>query len=86
VPEHLVIVGAGPAGSELATAFVGLGGKVTSITGGGEVLGRFEPEAGKRVREALVKKRVDVRLGTSVVKVDRKGEEKVNVRRDRVWF
>lgn len=44
-----------------------------------EVLGRFEPEAGKRVREALVKKGVDVRLGTSVIKVDRKGEEKVNV-------
>jgi pyruvate/2-oxoglutarate dehydrogenase complex dihydrolipoamide dehydrogenase (E3) component len=73
VPEHLIIVGAGPVGSELATAFVGLGGKVTLITGGEEVLGRFEPEAGKRVREALVKKRVDVR-------VDRKGEEKVDVR------
>jgi NADH dehydrogenase FAD-containing subunit len=52
---------------------------LTLITGGGEVLGKFEPEAGKRVREALVKKGVDVRLGTSVVKVDRKGEEKVDV-------
>jgi pyruvate/2-oxoglutarate dehydrogenase complex dihydrolipoamide dehydrogenase (E3) component len=79
VPEHLIIVGAGPVGSELATAFVGLGGKVTLITGGGEVLGRFEPEAGRKVREALVKKGVDVRLGTRVVKVDRQGEGKVEV-------
>jgi pyruvate/2-oxoglutarate dehydrogenase complex dihydrolipoamide dehydrogenase (E3) component len=80
VPEHLIIVGVESVGSELATAFVGPGGKVTLITGGGEVLERFEPEAGKRVREALVKKRVDVRLGTRVVKVDRRGEEKVDVR------
>ena len=79
VPEHLIIVGAGPVGSELATAFVRLGGKVTLIMGGREVLGRFEPEAGRRVREALVKKGVDVRLGTSVVKVNRKGEGKVEV-------
>ena len=79
VPEHLIIISAGPVGSELATAFVGLGERLTLITGGGEELGRFEPEAGKRVREALVKKGVDVRLGTSVVKVDRKGEEKVDV-------
>jgi pyruvate/2-oxoglutarate dehydrogenase complex dihydrolipoamide dehydrogenase (E3) component len=73
VPEHLIIVGAGPVGSELATAFVGLGGNVTLITGGGKVLGRFEPEAGKRVREALVKKRVDVRLGTSGSQGGREG-------------
>ena len=74
VAEHLITVGAGPVGSELATAFVGFGGKVTLITVGGEVLGRFAPEAGRRVRDALVKKGVDVRLGTRVVKVDRKGK------------
>ena len=79
MPEHLIIVSAGPVGGELAIAFVGLGGNVDVDHGRREVLGRFEPEAGKRVREALVKKGVDGRLGTSVVKLGRKGEEKVDV-------
>ena len=42
-------------------------------------IGRFEPEAGRRVREALVNKGVDIRLGTRVVKADRKGERKIEV-------
>jgi pyruvate/2-oxoglutarate dehydrogenase complex dihydrolipoamide dehydrogenase (E3) component len=79
VPEHLVVVGAGPVGCELATAFAGLGGKVTLIVGGGEVLGRFEPEAGRRVREGLRKKGVDVRVRAKVVRVERKGEGRVEV-------
>ena len=75
VPKHLIILGSGPVGCELATAFVGFGGRVTLISGAEEVLSRFEPEAGRRVREALVKKGVDVRLRTNVLKVERKGEE-----------
>ena len=73
VPDHLIIIGSGPVGCELATAFVGFGGRVTVVSGGEEVLGRFEPEAGKRVREGLIKKGVDVRLQTKIVRVDRKG-------------
>src|SRR5271155_4362851 len=51
VPEHLIIVGAGPVGSELATTFVGLGGKGDVDHCGREGVGGVEPEAGRRVRE-----------------------------------
>jgi pyruvate/2-oxoglutarate dehydrogenase complex dihydrolipoamide dehydrogenase (E3) component len=79
VPAHLVVVGSGPVGCELATAFVGFGGQVTLVAGGGSVLRRFEPEAGRRVREGLREKGVDVKLGTEVVKVERKGDGRVEV-------
>ena len=75
VPDHLIILGSGPVGCELATAFVGFGGRVTLVSGGEELLSRFEPEAGKRVREGLVSKGVDVRLQAKPVKVERKGEK-----------
>ncbi|KIW89773.1 uncharacterized protein Z519_09930 [Cladophialophora bantiana CBS 173.52] len=66
VPEHLIIVGSGVVGCEMATAFSTFGSKVTMISATSEVLGRYEPEAGKRVREALTARNVVFHLSSRV--------------------
>ncbi|KIW38617.1 uncharacterized protein PV06_09569 [Exophiala oligosperma] len=69
VPGHLIIVGGGVVGSEMATAFSTFGSKVTLICPNSEILPKFEPQAGKLVREALTAQGVDFHLSAKVVEV-----------------
>ncbi|KIV76947.1 hypothetical protein PV11_08793 [Exophiala sideris] len=69
VPEHLIIVGAGVVGSEMATAFATYGSKVSVITPTSEILPRYEPEAARRVREALIEQNVEFHLSSRAVEV-----------------
>jgi pyruvate/2-oxoglutarate dehydrogenase complex dihydrolipoamide dehydrogenase (E3) component len=55
VPEHLIVVGAGPVGTELATAYRQLGSKVILVTRNSRILPKFEPEASKRIWQASSK-------------------------------
>jgi pyruvate/2-oxoglutarate dehydrogenase complex dihydrolipoamide dehydrogenase (E3) component len=71
VPDHLIILGAGAVGTEMATLYNQMGSKVTLISG--RVLPKMVPEAGKMVQESLAKAGVDVRLGLKITKVDRTG-------------
>lgn len=66
VPERLAIVGAGGVGVELATAWQGLGSKVTLLARGSGLLPRMEPFVGELIRRGLTGAGVDVRLGVSV--------------------
>lgn len=67
IPEHLIVIGGGVVGSEMATAYATYGSKVTVITPTSEILDRYEPEAGRRVREALAAQNVDFHLSSRVV-------------------
>ena len=69
VPDHLVILGAGVVGAEMATLYNQLGSKVTLI--GTRLLPKVVPEASDIVHKSLTKAGVDVRLGLKVSKVDR---------------
>ncbi|OQU97393.1 hypothetical protein CLAIMM_03327 [Cladophialophora immunda] len=80
VPEHLIIVGSGVVGCEMATAFSTFGSKVTMISATSEVLGRYEPEAGKRVREALTARNVDFHLSSRVAEAWKEGDGKISVK------
>jgi pyruvate/2-oxoglutarate dehydrogenase complex dihydrolipoamide dehydrogenase (E3) component len=73
VPEHLLIVGGGPVGTELATAYKQLGSEVTLVTGTPRILPKFEPEASKRVLASLEKSGVKVILAAHVTNVKRDG-------------
>ncbi|OBI89346.1 NAD(P)/FAD-dependent oxidoreductase [Mycobacterium sp. 1245805.9] len=66
VPERLAVVGAGGVGVEMATAWQGLGSKVTLLARGPGLLPRMEPFVGELIGRGLVEAGVDVRLGTSV--------------------
>lgn len=66
LPEHLLVLGGGPIGCELAQAFRRLGAQVTLIEGADRLLGNDEPEAGKVLLTVLRREGVTVRLGAPV--------------------
>jgi pyruvate/2-oxoglutarate dehydrogenase complex dihydrolipoamide dehydrogenase (E3) component len=76
-PEHLIVIGAGPLGLELAQAFRRLGSAVTVIEAG-EPLAREDPECAAVVLDALAREGVELRAGIAVARVDGKNA-KVNV-------
>ncbi|KAL3490233.1 hypothetical protein BJX62DRAFT_238373 [Aspergillus germanicus] len=79
VPEHLVIIGAGPVGTEMASAYAGYGGKVTLLSASAEILPGQEPQAGRLVREALQDANVDVRVSVRATHVQKNADGSVTV-------
>ncbi|WP_436535866.1 dihydrolipoyl dehydrogenase family protein [Actinoplanes sp. HUAS TT8] len=71
VPARLAVVGAGPVGVEMATAWQGLGSAVTLIAREARVLPQFEDFAGDLVGAALRQAGVDVRLDATVTSMRR---------------
>jgi len=70
VPESMVILGGGPAGSELAQAWASLGSTITLIQGEKRLLPREEPFAGEQVAISLRETHgVDVRTGVLAERV-----------------
>ncbi|OII06927.1 NAD(P)/FAD-dependent oxidoreductase [Curtobacterium sp. MCBA15_008] len=70
VPESLLVIGGGVAGTELATAWASLGSTVTLVARG-RLLGGQEPFAGELVEKGLRELGVDVRVRTDIDRVTR---------------
>lgn len=70
IPASLAILGGGVVGVEMATAYAGLGAKVTLIARSG-LLGTMEPFAGEMVEASLTKLGVTVRTGVDLVDAHR---------------
>lgn len=77
VPAHLIILGAGPVGSEFATVYVQLGSKVTLVTRRSRVLPSVVAKASRRVRQGLEALGVTVMTDVEPRKVQRDGERVV---------
>lgn len=71
-PDHLIIIGAGPIGLEMAQAHVRLGSQVTVIEGA-EPLGHDDPELAAVVLEALRRDGVRIISGALAEKITAKG-------------
>jgi pyruvate/2-oxoglutarate dehydrogenase complex dihydrolipoamide dehydrogenase (E3) component len=69
LPRHLVVLGGGPIGVELAQAFRRLGSAVTVVQSGPELLPRDEPEARAALTRVLVREGVEVRTGARATAV-----------------
>ncbi len=69
-PEHLIVVGGGPIGLEMAQAHRRLGAQVTVLEAL-EVLGPDDRELAAVVRAHLIKEGVDVQEGTAVKRVEK---------------
>jgi len=72
LPEHLIVLGAGPIGMELGQAFRRLGSEVT-IVEAGTPLGRFEPEHAELALEAIEADGVSLISGVAATKVESQG-------------
>jgi len=73
LPRRLAVVGGGPIGCELAQAFARLGSRVTILQSAAQILEREDPDAAAILDRALREEGIDVRTGTSVVRVERRG-------------
>ena len=71
-PEHLIVVGGGPIGTELGQAFRNLGAQVT-IVEMDKLLPRDDPELVEVLRRRLMEDGVDLREGAQVKAVARDG-------------
>lgn len=70
LPERLLVLGGGAIGCELGQAFSRLGSQVTLVEGADRLLPREDPEAGGRLRAALVRDGIDVRVGVALASVE----------------
>lgn len=68
-PAHLVIMGGGAIGVELAQAFAELGSRVTLVEALPRILGKEEPEASAVITAVLERAGVEVRTGAPVERV-----------------
>ena len=68
-PEHLLVLGGGPIGVELAQAFRRLGSPVTVVEAAPTILGREEPEARAALVRVLEREGVVLRTGAAVERV-----------------
>lgn len=69
LPAHLLVLGGGPIGLELAQAFRRLGSQVTVVESAPSIIGREEPEAQQVLRTVLEREGVSVRAGAKAVRV-----------------
>jgi pyruvate/2-oxoglutarate dehydrogenase complex dihydrolipoamide dehydrogenase (E3) component len=76
-PDHLIVIGAGAVGSEMATAYASFGSKVSLISGSEEILPAVDPEAGRIVRETMESRGISVKTGVRVVEVVSEGAKSV---------
>ncbi len=76
LPRHLIVLGGGPIGCEMAQAFVRLGSKVTLVERD-RLLPRAETEQADLLVDRLRAEGVDLRTGSEATAVRREGEDLV---------
>ncbi|GAA4482982.1 NAD(P)/FAD-dependent oxidoreductase [Rhodococcus olei] len=79
VPRHLLVLGGGPVGVEMAQAVCRLGGQVTLIEGAPHVLARGAASLGEAVGDVLRRDGVELVLGMRAAAARRDGEDFVLV-------
>jgi pyruvate/2-oxoglutarate dehydrogenase complex dihydrolipoamide dehydrogenase (E3) component len=77
LPRRLAVIGAGPIGCEMAQAFARFGSAVTLFERLGQILPREDLDAAALVEQRLRADGVQVALETGIVRVERRGAEKV---------
>jgi pyruvate/2-oxoglutarate dehydrogenase complex dihydrolipoamide dehydrogenase (E3) component len=77
LPRHLVVIGAGPIGCELAQAFARLGARVTLINRDAHVLPREDADAARVVEQAMERHGVRILHGAAVTRVESGGGQRI---------
>ncbi len=82
-PGHLVVVGAGPVGCEMAQAFARLGSRVTVVHQGAQILPREDEDAARIIQEAMQRRGVRFLHRAAAVRAEsRKGQRVILVQSD----
>jgi len=75
LPQHLLVLGGGPIGLEMAQAFRRLGSEVTVLQSGARLLPKDEPEASDVLVQCLRAEGLTVHLNTRVTRATQAGDE-----------
>lgn len=79
LPDHLIVLGGGYVGLELAQAFRRFGSRVTVIERDARLTGREDPDISKAILELLQEEGVEVLLGADVRGVEGRSGEGIRV-------
>jgi dihydrolipoamide dehydrogenase len=77
IPRHLLILGGGPVGVEMAQAVRRLGGAVTIVEGAARVLPHEAAPLGEALGDALRREGIDLALGVRAIAAQRMGDDYV---------
>jgi pyruvate/2-oxoglutarate dehydrogenase complex dihydrolipoamide dehydrogenase (E3) component len=80
VSTHLVVIGGGYVGVELAQAFRRFGSRVTVLEYGPQLLGREDPDVAEAVRAIFEEDGIEVVLGADTQSVEGRSGDRVRVR------
>ena len=79
LPKHLIVIGGGYVGLELAQAYRRFGSSVTIVEQGPQVMGREDPDVADAVKKVLVDEGIQVIESTQILNVDGRSGERVSV-------
>jgi pyruvate/2-oxoglutarate dehydrogenase complex dihydrolipoamide dehydrogenase (E3) component len=79
VPQHLLVLGGGYVGLELAQAFSRFGSQVTIIEQGRQIAGREDPDVANEMRQILADEGIDILVGAEVRRVQGKSGGHINI-------
>lgn len=74
LPKHLLVVGSGPIGCELAQAFARLGSAVTIVSASATILAREDPDVAAYAQSVFVKEGISLQLNAEMLRFTRDGE------------
>ncbi len=69
LPPHLIVIGGGYAGLELAQAYRRFGAEVTIVEGGPQVMAREDADASQEIRRILANEGVQIHAPAELIKV-----------------
>lgn len=77
IPQHLVVIGGGIIGLEMASIFLDYGAKVTVVEAESRILSFMDKELTKRLQMDLTKRGVTFYVNTRVVQIDEDGRNHI---------
>ena len=80
LPQHLVVLGGGYVGLELAQAYRRFGSRVTVIESGPQIAGREDPDVAAAIMEMLADEGITLQLGARVLEVQGRSGTGVKIR------
>jgi pyruvate/2-oxoglutarate dehydrogenase complex dihydrolipoamide dehydrogenase (E3) component len=79
LPSHLIVIGGGYAGLELAQAYRRFGAEVTVVEAGPQLMGREDADASQEIRRVLADEGLAIHVGAQLLKVEGQSGDAVSI-------
>ena len=79
LPSHLIVLGGGYVGLELAQAYRRFGSRVTIVEHGSQLMGREDPDVANEVQQILIEEGIQLLLDSKVLRVTGRSGEVVTL-------